>query len=189
MSTDFSYLFEQYPEVVSLEQLYQICHISKRKAQWLLEQGYIPCEDTGRKTWRFRIKTKDIVLYLTKRERNPNYGKPPHGIFSSLPRSNDEKHWLEYIYSIPQKQFKHHLREEWDAVPDALTADMISELTGYKVIHIRKWILDGTLQSVTCQRKTLVAKVWLIDFIASYQKAHPTSLSPKHQELIKRFNK
>lgn len=31
MSTDYSILLEQYPEVVSKDQMYKICHISKRK--------------------------------------------------------------------------------------------------------------------------------------------------------------
>lgn len=35
MSTDYSILLEQYPEVVSKDQMYKICHISKRKATWL----------------------------------------------------------------------------------------------------------------------------------------------------------
>ena len=38
MSTDYSILLEQYPEVVSKDQMYKICHISKRKATWLLEK-------------------------------------------------------------------------------------------------------------------------------------------------------
>lgn len=49
MGKDYSYLLREYPETVSKEQLCQICHISKRKATWLLEHGYIPCEDTGKK--------------------------------------------------------------------------------------------------------------------------------------------
>lgn len=49
MSTDYSILLEQYPEVVSKDQMYKICHISKRKATWLLENGVIPCQDSGKK--------------------------------------------------------------------------------------------------------------------------------------------
>ena len=32
MATDYTYLYEEYPEVISADQLYRICHISKRKA-------------------------------------------------------------------------------------------------------------------------------------------------------------
>ena len=71
MSTDYSILLEQYPEVVSKDQMYKICHISKRKATWLLENGVIPCQDSGKKTRRFQIRTIDIVRYLAKRDSNP----------------------------------------------------------------------------------------------------------------------
>ena len=49
----YEYLREQYPEIISKDQLYRICHISKRKARWLLENGIIPCEDSGKQTRRF----------------------------------------------------------------------------------------------------------------------------------------
>ena len=39
METDYSYLYESYPEIISADQLYRICHISKRKAKWLLDSG------------------------------------------------------------------------------------------------------------------------------------------------------
>ena len=71
MSTDYSILLEQYPEVVSKDQMYKICHISKRKATWLLENGVIPCQDSGKKTRRFQIRTIDIVRYLAKRTATP----------------------------------------------------------------------------------------------------------------------
>lgn len=50
MREEYKMLLIEYPEVVSKEQLCQICHISKRKAAWLLENGLIPCSDTGKKT-------------------------------------------------------------------------------------------------------------------------------------------
>lgn len=48
MTTDYSYLLEEYPETISKDQLYKICHISKVKASWYLENGVIPCEGTGK---------------------------------------------------------------------------------------------------------------------------------------------
>lgn len=45
---DYRYLRRKYPETISMDQLYRICHISKRKARWLLEHGVIPCQDSGK---------------------------------------------------------------------------------------------------------------------------------------------
>lgn len=33
MATDYTYLYEEHPEVISADQLYRICHISKRNAK------------------------------------------------------------------------------------------------------------------------------------------------------------
>lgn len=39
---NYGYLRQEYPAVISMDQLYRICHISKRKARWLLENGGSP---------------------------------------------------------------------------------------------------------------------------------------------------
>ena len=71
MTTDYSHLRDEYPKIISQDQLYRICRISKRKATWLLENGYIPCEDSGKKTRRFKIRIDDVIIYLTKLEKHP----------------------------------------------------------------------------------------------------------------------
>ena len=64
MKINYSNLREEYPAIITLEQLYRICHISKRKGRWLLENGVIPCQDSGKRTRRFRIKIEDVITYL-----------------------------------------------------------------------------------------------------------------------------
>ena len=70
MQRDYTYLRTQYSDIISCEQLSKICHISKRKAKWLLENGVIPCVDTGKKTWRFQISINAVIDYLAKRDAN-----------------------------------------------------------------------------------------------------------------------
>ena len=65
---NYDYLRNEYPETVSMDQLYRICHISKRKAKWLLENGIIPCQDSGRQTRRFQIRLEDIITFLERRD-------------------------------------------------------------------------------------------------------------------------
>ena len=38
MDTDYSALLMEYPKIISKDKLYRICHISKRKATWLLDK-------------------------------------------------------------------------------------------------------------------------------------------------------
>ena len=61
MEANYSFLYEEYPEVISADQLYRICRISKRKAKLLLDGGYIPCQDSGKKTRRYKIRIDDVV--------------------------------------------------------------------------------------------------------------------------------
>ena len=57
-----------YPLYMTKEQMYQVCHISKRTCLFLLESGLVPCLDSGKKTRRFRIKTEDVIRFLEDRE-------------------------------------------------------------------------------------------------------------------------
>ena len=59
-----------YPEYISLDQLYRICKISKRSAVYLVQNNIIASTDTGRKTWRYKIKLDDVISYLKMREKH-----------------------------------------------------------------------------------------------------------------------
>ena len=52
------------PDIITKDQLYQICHISKSTALYLLRSGKIPCEYTGKKTRCYKIKKADVITYL-----------------------------------------------------------------------------------------------------------------------------
>ena len=50
MASDFSYLRDHYPQEVTSDQVRQMLHISKRKCAWMLQNGWIRCEDNGKST-------------------------------------------------------------------------------------------------------------------------------------------
>lgn len=54
----------KYPEMFSRNQFYQIAHISKATALYLLQNGLVPYKDTGKKTRWYIIRTDDIIFYL-----------------------------------------------------------------------------------------------------------------------------
>ena len=53
-----------YPETISKDQFYRIAHISKATALHLLQNGLVPCKDTGKKTRRYTIRTDDVITHL-----------------------------------------------------------------------------------------------------------------------------
>jgi len=54
----------EYPVAMNKEQFYQIAHISKKTAQYLLSTGIVPCRDSGKKTRKYTIFTDDVIDYL-----------------------------------------------------------------------------------------------------------------------------
>ena len=54
-------ILQQYPEYITKDQMYRICHISKKTCLFLLESGLVPNIDSGKKTRRFKIKTVDVI--------------------------------------------------------------------------------------------------------------------------------
>ena len=174
MSTDYSALLLEYPAVISKDQLYRICHISKRKATWLLENGIIPCRDSGKKTRRFQIYTADVVNYLITLENEPQKVAIPVGIFTS---NKYRKKRENPVAHLPRSELKKHLCLKWRSEPDALTITQISKITGYNMQTVGQWISKGKLQYVSCPDGRKVAKRWLIQFMTDYILASPYRLS------------
>lgn len=184
MKTDYSYLLEEYPETISMNQLYKICHISKRKAKWLLDHGVIPCKDSGKKTRRFTIKTVDLTQYLQKLNAGKIKDTPPPGIFSS--HSPNSK--INYK-KINISAFTAFLNKQWVFEPDALTVEKVSTLLGYNKSTVTNWIKIGRLKAVPYRRSYLIPKEWLIRYLAETVNDGRASKSEKHMKLIRKCQK
>jgi hypothetical protein len=139
-----------------------ICRISKRKATWLLENGYIPCEDTGKQTRRFKIRITDVIEYLTRLEDFPEYVLTPPGIFSSGIK-HKSKHRAEV--QIDKDTFIKMLKKKWSSFPDALTVDDAMQLTGHCKTTVSEWISKEKLFGVWYLNKYLILKDCLIEYI------------------------
>lgn len=175
----YQYLREQYPEIITKDQLYQICRISKRKALWLLENGVIPCEDSGKKTRRFRIKLEDVIEFLKRRDAGDLDVILPQGICSS--------------YSYPVCQPRTYLdREElcafilteWNDQPDMLTVREAAELCGYSVHTVSGWVRKSSVASVAYHGANLVSKESLAEWLASGEGQGIGHMSEVHQGLV-----
>lgn len=125
---DYSFLRDQYPEIITMEQLYRICHISKRKARWLLENGVIPCVDSGKQTRRFKIKLDDIIEFLELRDAGLLDDVMPVGIFSSGEYSCSSKQPRTRLDNGALQAF---LLDCWVDAPDMLTVPQTVLLCGY----------------------------------------------------------
>ena len=169
------------PDWLSLEQFRAVAHISKRKAKWLLENGIIPCEDSGKQTHRFQIRRIDVADFLRRHDTGELEDVIPVGAFS-----NNTLHNI----SLPNTELEEllsFLMEEWADEPDMLTTKQASDLTGYNGTTINNWAVDGKIQAVNFYSKNLISKESLAEYLASPEGQHIVRPSQKHQEIIEAF--
>ena len=185
MNTQYNEIIENYPRTITLDQFYRICHISKRKAKWLLENGIVPCQDSRKKTRRFKLQTMDVVYYLQQLEVNPEEVQPPVGIFNSGYYNHEKV--IRPITAKNSRSFKAYIITKWYPESDVLMISDVHQLTGYHPMTISHWLADGKLKSIVINSRRIVAKDWLIDYIVKYTLTHPSYLSEKHKEIISEF--
>ena len=166
MSTDYQALFLKYPAVISSEQLYRICHISKRKAAWLLQNGYIPCSDTGKTTRRYKILLEDVIIYLQAVEAGSLTVEFPKGQFTRKKKNIIKRAPVCQSVQVPQDEKRSLLSQRWENIPDALSVREAAEIMGLSQTTISKKIRKQELKSFKTQSGRLITKEWLLDFAA-----------------------
>ena len=178
----YEYLRQQYPETISMDQLYRICHISKRKAKWLLENGVIPCTDSGKQTRRFQIRLDDVITFLERRDAGLLQGDIPTGIFSSGGRTLEKPRQL-----LDSEGLRAFFLERWADFPDVLTVPQTTTLCGYGASAINRWFRDGLVDGVCYRGKNLISKESLAEYLASQDGQLIPIRSVQYKELLEEF--
>lgn len=175
----YDFLRKEYPETISMEQLYRICHISKRKALWLLEHGVIPCEDSGKQTRRFRILLEDAIDFLHKRDAGELDAVIPHGTFSS-------SHSEPYTYLNSEELFS-LLIDRWQDAPDMLTVKQAEAVCGYGTTTMNRWLRLGHVSGITYYGVNRISKESLAEYLASPEGQRISVKSGTHRLLLEEF--
>lgn len=178
---DFDELRQLYPETITMEQFYRIAHISKRKANWLLTNGVIPCEDSGKQTRRFKIKLDDVIEYLQKVQGGTLNVSIPNGIFASGASSKPPQEYLDC------DELKEQFLADWYDAPDMLTIKQASEISGYVGTSILRWINRKQVKGVLYHERYLVSKESLADFLSSKDGQDIVQKSEIHRDMIEEF--
>lgn len=153
--SDIRKMLQGYPSYISKEQLCKICHISKRTALRLLEDGSIPCKSNGKQTRKFQIALADVEAFLLKRQArikiNPREAR---NVYRSM--------------SAEMKSLLPHVVTDWlEPYPDVLSVDEVVQITGYGSSSVVKWCKKEDLQHYCIGRKFFVPKTWLQEFMLS----------------------
>ena len=150
---DIKQRLQGYPSYISKEQLCKICHISKRTALRLLEDGSIPCKSNGKQTRKYQIALADVEAFLLKRQArikiNPREARNVY-----RPMSAEMKSLLPHVVT------------DWlEPYPDVLSVDEVVQITGYGSSSVVKWCKKEDLQHYCIGRKFFVPKTWLQEFM------------------------
>lgn len=180
---NYSKLIRSYPKYISKEQMYKICHISKRTALYLLESGLVKSQSSGKQTRKYKIAMTDIVSYLKERELYPERYLAPEGwyggqtsVFDPLPPEVFEKMREFFISKL-------------EPLPDVMGVQAVAEFTGYTDTTVVRWCASKSLHCFKIRGVYVVPKLSLIDFLMSNSFRRIRTKSDKHREFLRELHK
>lgn len=184
---------------ISLEQLYKMLHISKRKAAWMLQNGIIPCKIRATATHKYVIRTEDVEAYLA-RSRIARQKEIPVGLFNAKPTkspplselqdSNRGGYRPELVLSLRGKKrerFKAIVEDALVDLPDSLTIDEAAEAIGYSRNMVLCHVQKKHIYAVKVSGRWRVAKSGLVAFLATDRAFRIREKSKWHEDIIVSF--
>ena len=183
-------------EIISLEQLYKMLHISKRKAAWMLQNGIIPCEIRNTPTHKYSIRKEDVLAYMAKSDREKRK-EIPVGIFNAKKTNNPRRtespdsdcggYFDDTNYKLrgnERAKFKEMLEDLLSDVPDTLTVDEVAELIGYNRTTILRYTRKKYIYAVNIMGKLYISKQSIINYLATDKAFKNTQKSEWHKNMI-----
>ncbi len=179
--SDYIFLIDRYPEFITKDQFYKICHISKNTARHYLENGFIPCIDSGKKTRRYKIALKDIILFLEDRDKNPEkYYLPNHYNNPFLPseirqyKAKPRPDTYKYAYKLKGlkevKDYQKYLEQQFADYPDMMTSVQIQQVTGHSISTIVSWCKSGKVKCIRHHNANLLQKKSVISYLFNQEQ-------------------
>lgn len=170
----------KYPEYITKEQMYRICHVSKKTCLFLLESGLVPSIDSGKKTRRFKIKTSDVIKYLQERDDYPELYKAPDGFYKHA-GCKKAPSFDEVFKKGDLVTMRKYYEECLISYPDVMTIEQIAEFTGYCKTSVRAWCSKQEVKCFLIRQRFQVPKEHLLDFLLSKYFIGIAVKSPKHR--------
>lgn len=151
------------PEIITKDQLYKICHLSKSTALYLRESGKTPCEYNGKKTRCYKIKKEDIIKYLENRKVFLECYSAPAGWYKGNYAIKMEAEIPESVIKNMQKYYT----ILFTTYSDVMTAREVSKIIGYGKATVNNWFNKWYIKSFKRNNANHIPKVYLIEFLYS----------------------
>ena len=156
----YQWILEEYPETITKEQLYKICHVSKKTASHYLENGLIPCVCSGMKTRKYKIRTVDVIAFLQAREKDAEEFSAPSGWYAGQHHGFPRTFTPTMIHKTTQA-----LTAILNNYPDVLTSREVSEVTGYSHSAVLKWCTGDKLRYFNIKGGIRIPKISLVEYL------------------------
>lgn len=171
---------------MSGSELRQYLHISTRKMKYLLDHDYIPHENTGGTTHKYRIRFQDAEEFKRKTETQKEFLVELTGMFTS--RKEHHPKPLPVYTDEDREAFRIWLDKQWRDQPDAIPTLTAAELLGIRVQRIYELRDKKIFRCVHVGNVCYVPKSDVIEYAASYEKLSHTA-GEKFLELLDEFRK
>ena len=167
-------------------QLRQYLHISTRKMKYLMDHNYIPHENTGHATHKYRVLVEDAEKFKYRMNNEVGFLSELNGMFSN--RTEWHPRPLIEVTEENCNAFRLWLEKEWAELPDALSTKQATELIGCSPQRIYELIKENVLHGIKIGAVQYIPKSEFISYAVSAEKlAKPTS--DAYRELIREFKK
>ena len=166
-------------EYLSGDQLYRFLHISKRKMKYLLENGYIPVIDTGKKTYRYRVKRCDAEKFKERMERESDFLAELKGRFGS--GNSSPTAVVDHAMTDDERvEFREFLTKLWKKYPDALPAKKAAELADISPQRVNELVRKGAIYGMCVGNVQYLSKEQFVEYIV---------INCRVGKLVKRFRR
>lgn len=166
--------------------LRQYLYIPTRKMKYLMDHNYIPHENTGHATHKYRVLVEDAEVFKYRMDNEVGFLTELNGMFSN--RTEWHPRPIIEVTEENCNAFRLWLEKEWAELPDALPTKMAASLIGYQPQRIYELIKENVLHGIKIGAVQYIPKSEFISYAASPEKlAKPTS--DAYRELIREFKK
>ena len=159
-------------EYLSGSELRQYLHISTRKMKYLMDHDYIPHEDTGQATHKYRVRREDAIAFKQRMETEPGFLSELAGCFNN--GSTAEGRPAGEGAVIDSQGFQNYLLLLWASLPEALPTQEAARRIGVNPQRLHELIRAGMLHGVKIGRAQYCVKREIIAYAAPPLPAWPT---------------
>ena len=164
-------------------ELRQYLHISTRKMKYLMDHNYIPHENTGKTTHKYRILRSDVEAFKLRMEQDKKLQAQLAGQFSSL-----EPKPPKQVSSTECEALQEYLLRRWKSMPEALLIDQAAQMIGTNRNSILRLEHVGKLEIVVIMGKRYCTKGNLIAYLTRPEVILRPQIG-NYKELIREYKK